>query len=82
MSREEYLFYRNTNTSEVIMYNYYIEFFNPDKYSRRLDQKEFFHYLYLWKHAQEAYERVIDYYDVKFTVTKIPNNLGVYYKFI
>jgi hypothetical protein len=81
MDRETYLNYRNIR-SIIPMYEYYKEHFNEIKYKPFLNINEFIHFTSIWPGTQEAYSMVTNYYDSKFSIIKIPDKNGNYYKFL
>ncbi len=72
MNRKQYLLMRNNNSIEVF-YEYYKEFWNKEKHIFMLNAEEFFRFINMWPGAQEAYEKVLTHYDIKFTVQKVEN---------
>jgi len=70
MTREEYINLRNTDRQDVIVYNHYNTYFNPEKHKKLLSFNEFFEYFMQWDYNQAIY-LTISYYDALFTVLKI-----------
>jgi len=78
MTREQYLYYRNSNSINPA-YEYYKNNFKTGNF---LNENDFYVYFKMWPGAMSAMEFVYYYYDKEFEVMKIPNKEGIYYKFL
>jgi hypothetical protein len=67
MSREEYLKYRNEGSPQPL-YEYYKE---NCKKTDPLDVGDFFRFMSLWPMGNEAYGRLLRYYDITFEVMSV-----------
>jgi len=81
LTRETYLEWRNKNSPDMV-YEFYKEHFDSKKHKPFLDIQEFFQYFQMWPSANEAYQMVVDYYDVQFNVLRVPNKQGQYFLYI
>ncbi len=70
MTREDYIKFRNRNSTEPL-YEYYKERWNKDNHNPFLPAHEFNQLINLWPGSQEAVDTVFTHYDNKFTVVKI-----------
>lgn len=81
MTREEYLQLRSSNNIHQLIYQVYTERFDKSKHGQFFSFYEMIGYLQMIHGIQRVVERIIEEYDVKFTITylldKDGNKIGI-----
>jgi len=79
MTKEEYLYLRNTRNTAEIVYEFYKEGFDAKKHKPFLVKEEFFVSMSQWEEGgfgQIFVPSVLSYYDCKFEIMRIDNKTG------